>query len=69
MFLILLVNGANMKIYEGNHLLGYDVMYSDNHTSVPEEPATSVIRLHTAVLLATDVRDSKKKCIFLLHLK
>lgn len=34
-------------------------------TCVPEEPATSVIRVDAEVLLATDVRNSKKKCIFL----
>lgn len=42
-----------------------EAMYSDKRTCVPEKPATPVIRLDTAVLLATDVRNSKKKCIFL----
>jgi len=40
-------------------------MYSDKHGSVSEELATSVIRLETGVLLATEVRNSKTICIFL----
>jgi len=40
-----------------------DATYSDKRTCVPEKPATPVIRLDTAVLLTTDVRNSKKKCI------